>query len=379
MPHVVIANPGADVYGSDLQMLESVSALVDAGHTVTVVMPNQGPLVPQLVSRGADVAFLPYPVLRRTDQSLSGLARLAFSLLRALPRIGALLRRANADIVYVNTVTIPWWLLAGRLARAKVVCHVHEAEEDGSRAARIALYGPLLLTHQTIVNGRSAQRAAVSTVPKLAGRVLVVLNGVVDRPEPPFLPVRQGGVTRVGVVARLSPRKGTLDALAAVAAVQERGVTCELHLFGSVFPGYEWYEHELRARSAMPDLAGRVRFHGYARPVWSAFDSVDIVLAPSHCESSGNSVVEAQLSWRPVIASRAAGHLESVVDGESGILVDIGDVDAMASAICCLTKDPVSADRLAISGRSAALDRNSIATYRSSIERVIDAVEVRRR
>ena len=40
---VLIANPSPDVYGSDLQMLESISALVDAGGRVVVAMPDRRP------------------------------------------------------------------------------------------------------------------------------------------------------------------------------------------------------------------------------------------------------------------------------------------------------------------------------------------------
>lgn len=371
LSHVVVANPGADVYGSDLQMLESVSAFVGAGHQVTVVLPGDGPLIPQLVSRGAHTEFLSFPVLRRTDQSIAGLARLGLALVHALPRMVRFLRRVRADVVYVNTVTIPWWMLAGRLVRSQVVCHVHEAEEHSPIAARLALYAPLTLATKTIVNGSAAKRSVIATVPRLAGRLTTIFNGVADRPEPPSLPP-SSSVTRVGVVARLTPRKGTLDALEAIAAARDMGADCELHLFGSVFPGYEWFEQELCARSEKPDLAGRVHFHGYTRPVWAAFDAVDIVLAPSHVESYGNSVVEAQLSMRPVVASRAAGHLESIVDGETGVLVDIGDSCGMASAIMRLTSDRSRADRLAQSARASALERNSISSYRAAVGRIVE-------
>ena len=43
---VLIANPSPDVYGSDLQMLESLAALREAGYRVVVALPEDGALVP---------------------------------------------------------------------------------------------------------------------------------------------------------------------------------------------------------------------------------------------------------------------------------------------------------------------------------------------
>ena len=41
---VLIANPGADLYGSDRTTVESVKALVTAGYRVFVTVPGPGPL-----------------------------------------------------------------------------------------------------------------------------------------------------------------------------------------------------------------------------------------------------------------------------------------------------------------------------------------------
>ena len=77
---ILLVNPGADVYGSDLQMLESVRGFIEAGHRVLVVVPSEGPLVAMLEGAGAVVQQTDFPVLRRTDQSARGLARLAWVL-----------------------------------------------------------------------------------------------------------------------------------------------------------------------------------------------------------------------------------------------------------------------------------------------------------
>src|SRR6188472_4507601 len=76
---VLIAHPGADVYGSDLQLLETVTGFVERGWRVVVVVPETGPLVSRMRDRGADVRLHPSPVLRRAHASARGLAALAWA------------------------------------------------------------------------------------------------------------------------------------------------------------------------------------------------------------------------------------------------------------------------------------------------------------
>ena len=54
----------------------------------------------------------------------------------------------------------------------------------------------------------------------------------------------------VGLFAWLFQRKGVQDAVDAVAELGALGVDSQLDVVGSVFPGYEWVEDDLRARAA---------------------------------------------------------------------------------------------------------------------------------
>src|SRR5690349_20160857 len=107
-------------------MLESVHALVGAGWSVTVCSPTDGPLRPRLEEAGAHTRVLDYPVLRRADSTAGGLARLGTRAVAALPGMRRAIRDAGAEVVYVNTVTLPWWLAAARSASVPSLCHVHE-------------------------------------------------------------------------------------------------------------------------------------------------------------------------------------------------------------------------------------------------------------
>jgi glycosyltransferase involved in cell wall biosynthesis len=53
----------------------------------------------------------------------------------------------------------------------------------------------------------------------------------------------------------------------------------------------------------------------------------------------------------PVVATRAGALPEVVVDGETGILVDRGDTEGLAAAICKLLSDPHLRQQMGIAGR----------------------------
>lgn len=366
-PRLLIANPSADVYGSDLQMLESVTAAVERGWQVTVTTPTDGPLVSLLEERGATVRLIDYPVVRRSDASLRGMADLGRRAVRAIRTIRAFTRDADPDVVYVNTVTLPWWIVAARLARRPVVVHVHEAEEADSRPVRFALYGPLMAATALVVNSRTALRVTTESAPFLKSRSNVIFNGVrapAATTPPPDLGTPP---VRLACVGRLSPRKGTDIALEAVAILRDRGHEVRLEVGGTVFPGYEWFEEQLRARAEQPDLSGVVDFAGYVSPVTPLLERAHIVLAPSLRESFGNVVVEAQLCGRPVIATATTGHLETVQDGVTGLHVEPGSPVAIADAVERLLADPALAESIADGGRRRSSIEYSPERYRSEV------------
>jgi len=372
VPTVLVAHPSADVYGSDLQLLESLAGLADAGWDVVLCLPERGPLIAaaKTAAPRATVQIRPTPVLRKALLRPLALLRLIARLPVDLARVLQLVRRVRPDVVYVNTVTIPLWILAARLRRRPVLVHVHEAEQDVPRLLRLALNLPLLLARRVVANSQASAAVAAGAVPRLSARTTVVLNGIPDTGAAPA----ESEAGRLVLVARLSPRKGIDVALEAVALLRAEGRELRLELCGTTFPGYEWYEQQLRDRAAEPDLAGAVTFAGYVRPTLPALARASVVLVPSRVEPFGNTAVEALLSQRPLVASAVQGLAEIVVDGETGLLVPPDDPAALAAAIRRLLDDPEEAAAMAARGRADAVARFSVERYRAEIAATVASV-----
>lgn len=370
---VLIVNPSPDVYGSDLQMLQTVAGLVERGMRVAVALPVDGELVERLQSTGAEVMFVAFPVLRKSYTRPRALVSMLYRAIECIPRCLRLVAYLKPDVLIVNTVTLPWWLLIGRLSRTPTIGHLHEAETQVSRIVRGALIAPLFLANAVIVISESALSAMLSAQPRLAGRARLIYNGVPQPPDEPRAARRRRPI-RLAIVGRLSPRKAPDVAIEATALLRAGGHDVTLEVAGTTFPGYEWYEDQLRARAQQEDLAGAVNFSGYNNPIWPVLERADIVLAPSLQEPFGNAVVEAQMSRRPVVAAAALGHLESIVDEQTGLLVEPGNAAAMAEAITQLITDDELASRLAEHGRDEALRRFSVSRYRREVIELVESL-----
>jgi len=170
---------------------------------------------------------------------------------RECPRRRSVFRASRADVVLSNTATIPWWPVAASAAGIPVLAHVHEAEDTQRRIIRAGLNAPLLAASRIVANSGAARDALLDAQPRLASRTEVVHNGVAGpgRPLEPLRSRRPGDSFRIAMVGRLSPRKGVDVALDAVGLLRRSGVDASLSVCGSVFPGYEWYEAELRERA----------------------------------------------------------------------------------------------------------------------------------
>ncbi|MFE5790798.1 glycosyltransferase family 4 protein [Rhodococcus erythropolis] len=370
----LVAHPGAELYGSDRIVLESVSALTTTGWDVTVILGSEGPLAARVEESGADAVIMPMPILRKSKMSASGLLSLALEAARSTPSIVRALRRFSPDVVYISTVTIPWLAVVAKLLGYPVIFHVHEAEDTASKPIRIGLSAQLLLSQRVIANSNACRELILRDIPILRRRIRVIYNGVAGPSTEPKAP-RQSltGPIRLVLVGRIAPRKGTDVAVGALAILVRRGVDVTLDLVGGVFAGYEWFEDDLRRIAAASDVSDRIRYLGVIEQVWGTLDSADIALVPSRAEPFGNVAVEAQLFARPVLASAVQGLTEIIEDGRNGRLVEPGDAVALADAIQTAIESWDSTREQAIGARTEALTRFSPERYRADIAETFTA------
>jgi colanic acid/amylovoran biosynthesis glycosyltransferase len=98
-----------------------------------------------------------------------------------------------------------------------------------------------------------------------------------------------------------------------------------------------------------------------------------VLAADGDSEGTPVAVLEAGASGLPVVATRHAGIRDVVVEGQTGLLVDEGDVEGMAAGIIQLVQDPVFAARIGTAGRERICAQFSMEKSMAGLCSIIEA------
>ncbi|HEY3396315.1 MAG TPA: glycosyltransferase family 4 protein [Armatimonadota bacterium] len=172
----------------------------------------------------------------------------------------------------------------------------------------------------------------------------VVYNAADPRAFHPAPERRANPVPRIVFYAGWIPEKGLYELLEAVARLEAKRTDFEVHLGGSAFTHYrragsEELDREVRARAG---ALATVRLIGHVahEDLPALLRTMDIGVVPSTYDDPFPLVpLEMMASGLPVVAFRAGGLPEAVVDGETGFLVENRNVEALAAALERLIED----------------------------------------
>ncbi len=117
-----------------------------------------------------------------------------------------------------------------------------------------------------------------------------------------------------------------------------------------------------------------VLVRGWVADVRPYLHAADIFVLPSHAEGMSNSLLEAMACGLPAVATRVGAAPAMIAGGQSGLLVDAGDVDALAGALGRLIGDAELRARLGAAAERTAHERYSIGAVVDRIEREYEAL-----
>jgi glycosyltransferase involved in cell wall biosynthesis len=243
-----------------------------------------------------------------------------------------------------------------RRLRPRVV-HVTDVWPQALVAARLVRVPRLLVTHHTPelprtdnLAGRAWQRLGWATRPE------VIYTSKADRDrdgrEPSHIVPLGIDLERFAAAEPALPKDGpVVGNVARLAPQKDHGTVIEAaRLLGDVrfvIVGDGELRDELERRAVgLP-----VEFTGARHDVPELLASFDVFAFPSLFEGLCLAVIEAQAAGVPVVATPVGGIRETVIDGETGLLVPTRDPRALADAIVRLIQEPDLARRLADEAR----------------------------
>jgi len=303
------------------------------------------------------------------------------------------IRERGCQLVHLHTISNFIGPIRRANPDARIVLHMHDhslADFDPAVIAPRLEEVSLILACSRFVADEIRRR-----YPAAAARCHELYNGVDQR----FLQVASepAASRTVLFVGRLCPEKGVHVLLSAMSQVARAHSHASLSLVGPLdlspkdfvdphqhdpmFNGLNRYYAHPGAyydliRQQVSALGGHAFLHGRVanEEICSHYARAGIFVFPSlwH-EPFGIPVIEAMAAGLPVIATRAGALPEVVVDGETGILVDRGDSEALAAAIAKLLADPHLRERMGAAGRERV---RQLFTWERSVARLEELYEL---
>jgi glycosyltransferase involved in cell wall biosynthesis len=182
-------------------------------------------------------------------------------------------------------------------------------------------------------------------------------------------------VLRVGLVGRISPWKGQHIFIEAIARVRDRFPQARFQIIGAALFGEEAYGEQLRRRATELGLDDCLEFTGFRTDVPALMRRLTVLVHASTIgEPFGQVVIEGMVAGRAVIATNGGGVPEIVQDDITGLLVPMGDIDAMAAAMIRLLSAPDLAQSMGEAGRKRVLNHFTVAHTARKIEHVYDVM-----
>lgn len=389
MIRVLAVSPSPDVTGAEQSLLNIAAHFEQSAIHMTLAAPAGGTFEKRWRETGLGFHALDVPArqgLRSGDgrrwHGLRALSTSVWRTVRATGRLVRSVRETEADVIHSNLLmTHVDCVIAGLLTGARPVLELHEIVAPG--LPRWILGALIRMSGATIAISAASRdqvptwaRAGVVVVPQCVDPRRFDTrregNGAADTPWRARLAARPDELI-VAAVGRVDPEKGLHILVRAVARSREKGHPLQLALVGSPGTDDGRYLSELTALGA--ELLGEaVRVVPHTDDIAGVLGAIDVLACPSYAEPFGMILLEAQLCELPVIACRSGGPAEFIEDGETGLLVEPGDVDDLAAALVRLAEDDLLRKQLARSGSERVRDEYTAPVRASRIGSLYESV-----
>jgi glycosyltransferase involved in cell wall biosynthesis len=386
---------GLIAYNTAIELARHIGVTLYGKRRTGQTVPADLPFIAAFVSGGAD-EFLRYVTTRYPRWAARlGIDAMADANYGYVRSIASGLNASAHDVVHVMNYWSWCRRLRGRARNRRVVLEMQA--EWLSQMDEKQVSSELEAVDAVIAVSDHIACLFRASFPAYRGAVVTAYNGVnVEDFQPATSQDHHRDEDRpILFVGRVSPEKGIHTLIEAFAQIVSRvegarlviagtrstmredflvGISSDPHVRGlsrfydgSVSADYQRYLDDLVDRLKLGD---KVRFLGAVphKELVNWYRSSSVVVNPSLSESFGISIVEGMACGIPVVGTKVGGMLETIVDGQTGLLVEPERPDLLAEAVVSLLNDREAAVRMGTKGRARAVEHFS---WRARADRLL--------
>ncbi|MEM1108217.1 MAG: glycosyltransferase [Planctomycetota bacterium] len=398
---ILILSHTAKLGGGEVAILNLLHHFDHERYEITLICGEEGPFLDQVRQLGLRCEVLPLSkrVKNQSKDSLGySILLKPHLLMSAFGYVRRLRRRIKAlqpDLVHTNTLKADLLGgLAARLAGATLVWHVRDRiSEDYLPKIVVRYFRQLsrMIPHAIVTNSLASSNAIQGQPEPVFGEppdtrrrkkawtgppIHVVHEGVTMLGGEPLtggpLPEANGPI--FGLVGRISPWKGQHVFVEAASRLNRKYPDARFWIIGaSLFQTADRYQQQIAKLIDERNLEDVVHFTGFRDDIYAVIEKLDcLVHASVTGEPFGQVIIQGMATARPVIATAGGGVLEIIDHGRTGLLVEMGSVDAMAQAIEQIILAPADAKQMGQEAQKEVKERFMIQTVVEKIQNIWD-------
>lgn len=364
---------GRELGGSHFSARGLIRGLDPARYQPVVVLQYlDGPIFDHFSGEGIEIVASPAIPEFEPGRSFGPAA--VTRALSSASKLGRFLRALDIDIVHCNDGRgNAVWSVPAKLADAKLIWH-----NRGNPDARGLRYAAPFLPDQVIsVSEFASPKAGFVSAAKKNAVVYSPFDVTlrVDRGEARARLVNELDLSPetqfVGFFGLLIERKRPLLFVETIAALRRNPALPPVAglFFGEAYDGLAVQAKALAASLGVED---HIRFMGFRAPGAEWIGACDVLLVTAVDEPFGRTLIEAMIAGTPVVATASGGNIEAIADGETGLLAEPENAEALAAAVARFLLDGQFARRVASAAGMAARVKFGEDLHVASVMRLYD-------
>jgi glycosyltransferase involved in cell wall biosynthesis len=371
--NVLFLQSSSECYGSGKIIFQVLRLYRKEGLNPIVLLTNSGPLQAILEQDGFSVYVQNLGILRRKYVNPAGLLNRLSKSLKAYRFLTELHQKYQFELVYSNTLAVIVGAYWAKRHQIPHIWHIHEILPGP---------GPLVkmlasLLDQSTLNPIAVSQAVANHWQPLfkKSKVEVIHNGIpygAFLENYPFAKIDLGLPENnflIGMIGRINPGKGQLFFLELADLLSKKHPNSHFVLVGDPFLGYEPILEEIKKEIRDKCLETRVSYLGFRAEIPKVMAALDVFVLPSILPDSFPTVIlEAMAAGKPVVATRSGGASEMVLEGETGFLIPIGNVEKGVESLEKLIENERLRLKFGQAGRKRVLSEYSLEAFEEKIK-----------